>query len=211
LLGLGIALLLNRIPRAKAFITSLLIIPSMVSPASAAMVWRMLLGVKYGGVNNFLMQVGVLDVYFDWFATPARAILSIVAVEVWHNTSFMMIVLLAGLQSIPQDLYEAGEVDGASTWQKFWYITLPLLKFTMIVALLIRMIDLTKIFGLIYLLTFGGPAGSTQTVAFSTYLSGFQDFRISYASALSYVIVVGVFILTLIFQKVSRFREGEEA
>jgi multiple sugar transport system permease protein len=211
LLGLGIALLLNRIPRGKTFITSLLIIPAMVSPASAAMVWRMLFGVKYGGINNALMQVGLLDVYFDWFATPARAIMSIVMVEVWHNTSFMMIVLLAGLQSIPQDLYEAGEVDGASTWQKFWYITLPLLKFTMIVALLIRMIDLTKIFGLIYLLTFGGPAGSTQTVAFSTYLSGFQDFRISYASALSYVIVVGVFILTLIFQKVSRFKEGEEA
>jgi multiple sugar transport system permease protein len=151
-----------------------------------------------------------MDVYFDWFATPTRAILSIVAVEVWHNTSFMMSVLLGGLQSIPQDLYEAGEVDGASAWQRFWYITLPLLKFTMIVALLIRMIDLTKLFGLIYLLTFGGPAGCTQTVAFSTYLAGFQGFRISYASALSYVIVVGVFILTLIFQEVSRFREGEE-
>ena len=211
LLGLGIALLLNRPIRGRAFLTSLLIIPSMVSPVSAAMVWRMLYGVKYGGINNFFRQVGLLDVYFDWFATPARAIFSIIAVEVWHNTSFMMIVLLAGLQSIPQELYEAGEVDGASTWQKFWYITLPLLKFTMIVALLIRMIDLTKIFGLIFLLTFGGPGGSTQTVAFTTYLSGFQDFRISYASTLSYVIVVGVFILTLIFQKVSRFREGEEA
>jgi multiple sugar transport system permease protein len=211
LLGLAIALLLNRPIKGRAFITSLLIIPAMVSPASAAMVWRMLYGVKYGGINNALMQAGVLDVYFDWFATPALAIMSIVAVEVWHNTSFMMIVLLAGLQAIPQELYEAGEVDGASSWQRFWYITLPLLKFTMIVALLIRMIDLTKIFGLIYLLTFGGPAGSTQTVAFSTYLSGFQDFRISYASTLSYVIVAGVFILTLVFQKVSRFREGEEA
>jgi ABC-type sugar transport system permease subunit len=211
LLGLGIALLLNRPIRGRAFITSLLIIPSMVSPVSAAMVWRMLYGVKYGGINNALMQAGLLDVYFDWFASPARAIFAIVAVEVWHNTSFMMIVLLAGLQSIPQELYEAGEVDGASPWQRFWYITLPLLKFTMIVALLIRMIDLTKIFGLIYLLTFGGPAGSTQTVAFTTYLSGFQDFRISYASTLSYVIVAGVFILTLIFQKVSRFREGDEA
>jgi multiple sugar transport system permease protein len=211
LLGLAVALLLNRPIKGRAFITSLLIIPAMVSPASAAMVWRMLYGVKYGGINNALMQVGVLDVYFDWFATPALAIMSIVAVEVWHNTSFMMIVLLAGLQAIPQELYEAGEVDGASSWQRFWYITLPLLKFTMIVALLIRMIDLTKLFGLIYLLTFGGPAGSTQTVAFSTYLSGFQDFRISYASTLSYVIVAGVFMLTLVFQKVSRFREGEEA
>jgi multiple sugar transport system permease protein len=210
LLGLGIALLLNRPIKGRAFITSLLIIPAMVSPASAAMVWRMLYGVKYGGINNALMQMGILDVYFDWFASPALAIFSIVVVEVWHNTSFMMIVLLAGLQAIPQELYEAGEVDGASPWQKFWYITLPLLKFTMIVALLIRMIDLTKIFGLIYLLTFGGPAGSTQTVAFSTYLAGFQDFRISYASTLSYVIVAGVFILTLVFQKVSRFREGDE-
>ncbi|MGH8055799.1 MAG: carbohydrate ABC transporter permease [Candidatus Entotheonellia bacterium] len=210
LFGLGIALLLNRIPRGRAFITSLLIIPSMVSPVSAAMAWRMLFGVKYGGINNFFMQMGLLDVYFDWFATPARAIFSIIAVEVWHNSSFMMIVLLAGLQSIPQELYEASDVDGASAWQKFWHITLPLLKFTMIVALLIRMIDLTKLFGLIYLLTFGGPGGTTQTVAFTTYLSGFQDFRISYASTLSYVIVVGVFFLTLVFQKVSRFREGGE-
>lgn len=210
LLGLGIALLLNRITWGRALCTSLLIIPSMVSPASAAMVWRMLLGVKYGGVNNALRQVGILDVYFDWFANPFLAICSIVAVEVWHNTAFMMIVLLAGLQAIPQELYEVAEVDGASAWKKFWYITLPLLKFTMIVALLIRAIDLTKIFGLIYLLTFGGPGGSTQTVAFSTYLTGFQDFRISYASALSYVIVIGVFLLTLIFQKVSRFREGDE-
>ena len=210
LLGLGIALLLNRITRGRALIASLLIIPSMVSPVSAAMVWRMLLGVKYGGINNILRQVGVLDVYFDWFATPALAIGSIVAVEVWQNTSFMMIVLLAGLQAIPQELYEVAEVDGASGWRQFWHITLPLLKFTMIVALLIRMIDLTKLFGLIFLLTFGGPGGTTQTVAFNTYLTGFQDFRISYASTLSYVIVVGVFLLTLLFQRVVRFREGEE-
>jgi multiple sugar transport system permease protein len=210
LLGLGIALLLNRVTRGRPFMASLLIIPSMISPVSAAMVWRMLLGVKYGGINNMLRQVGVLDVYFDWFATPALAIGSIVAVEVWQNTSFMMIVLLAGLQAIPQELYEVAKVDGASGWRQFWHITLPLLKFTMIVALLIRMIDLTKIFGLIFLLTFGGPGGTTQTVAFNTYLSGFQDFRISYASTLSYVIVAGVFLLTLLFQRVVRFREGEE-
>lgn len=211
LLGLGLALLLNRVAWGRPVFASLLIIPSMVSPVAAGMVWRMLLGVKYGGVNNLLRQAGILDVYFDWFATPALAIGSIVAVEVWHNTSFMMIVLLAGLQAIPQELYEVAEVDGASTWKQFWHITLPLLKFTMIVALLIRMIDLTKLFGLIFLLTFGGPAGATQTVAFTTYLAGFQDFRISYASTLSYVIVVGVFFLTLIFQKVSRFNEGGEA
>jgi multiple sugar transport system permease protein len=175
------------------------------------MAWRMLLGVKFGGVNNLLRQVGILDVYFDWFATPFLAIASIVAVEIWHNTSFIMIVLIAGLQAIPQELYESAEVDGASSWKQFWHITLPLLKFTMIVALLIRMIDLTKIFGLIYLLTFGGPGGATQTIAFNTYLRGFTDFRISYASTLSYIIVIGVFFLTWIFQRVSRFQEDAEA
>ena len=209
LLGLGIALLLNRIMRGRSLFTSLMLIPAMVSPVAAAMVWRMLLGVKYGGVNNFMRQLGILDVYFDWFATPFRAVSSIVGIEVWHNTSFMMIVLFAGLQAIPQELYEVAEVDGASALKKFWHITLPLLKFTMIVALLIRVIDLTKLFSLIYLLTFGGPGGSTQTIAFSTYLSGFQDFRISYASALSYIIVVCVFILTWLFQKVSRFEEDK--
>jgi multiple sugar transport system permease protein len=210
LLGLGIALLLNRVTKGRALFTSLLIIPAMVSPVSAAMVWRMLLGVKYGGVNNLLRQVGILDVYFDWFATPFLAVASIVGVEIWHNTSFMMIVLLAGLQAIPQELYESAKVDGASGWKQFWFITLPLLKFTMIVALLIRMIDLTKIFGLIYLLTYGGPGGATQTIAFNTYLRGFADFRISYASTLSYIIVIGVFFLTWIFQKVSRFQEDSD-
>ena len=209
LLGLGIALLLNRIIQGRSLFTSLLLIPAMVSPVAAAMVWRMLLGVKYGGVNNLLRQLGILDVYFDWFATPFLAVSSVVGIEVWHNTSFMMIVLLAGLQAIPLELYEVAEVDGASALKKFWHITLPLLKFTMIVALLIRVIDLTKLFSLIYLLTFGGPGGSTQTIAFSTFLSGFQDFRISYASALSYIIVVCVFILTWLFQKVSRFKEDE--
>jgi multiple sugar transport system permease protein len=211
LLGLGIALLLNRIISGRSLFTSLMLIPAMASPVAAAMVWRMLLGVKYGGVNNLLRQLGILDLYFDWFATPFRAVSSIVGIEVWHNTSFMMIVLFAGLQAIPQELYEVAEVDGASALKKFWHITLPLLKFTMIVALLIRVIDLTKLFSLVYLLTFGGPGGATQTIAFSTFLSGFQDFRISYASALSYIIVVCVFILTWIFQKVSRFQEGERA
>jgi multiple sugar transport system permease protein len=119
----------------------------------------------------------------------------------------MMLVLLAGLQSIPQELYESARVDGASPWQTFWSITLPLLKFTMAVGIMIRMIDLTKLFGLIFVLTFGGPGGATETVAFTTYLVGFNDFRMSYASALSYLIVGGVLVLTLVFMWIQRHRE----
>ena len=149
--------------------------------------------------------------YFDWFATPFLSILTIVLVEVWHNTPFMMLVLLAGLQSIPPDLYEAARADGASAWKSFWFITLPLLKFTAAVAVMIRMIDLTKLFGLIFVLTFGGPGGATETLAFNTYLVGFNDFRMSYASALSYLIIVIVLVLTLIFLRLSRPRDARAA
>jgi multiple sugar transport system permease protein len=211
LLGLGLALLLTRIGRGRPIVTALLAIPAMVSPVMAAMAWRMMFGVKYGAINNLGRQLGVIDVYFDWFSSPLISIVAIVMVEVWHNTAFMTLVLLAGLQSIPQELYDAGKADGASGWRSFWYITLPLLKFTMVVGLMIRLIDLTKLFGLIFVLTFGGPGGATETVAFSTYLAGFNDFRMSYAAALSYVIVGGVLVLTLVFMWIQRYREMRAA
>ena len=207
LFGLGLALLLSRVGRGRPIVTALLAIPAMVSPVMAAMAWRMLLGVKYGAVNNLGRQLGIIDVYFDWFANPFISIASIVLVEVWHNTSFMMLVLLAGLQSIPQDIYDAGKADGADGWRSFWHITLPLLKFTMFVGLMIRLIDLTKLFGLIFILTFGGPGGTTETMAFNTYLVGFNDFRMSYAAALSYLIVGSVLVLTLLFMWIQRYRE----
>jgi len=208
LLGLGIALLLSRVVRGRPIITALLAIPAMVSPVMAAMAWRMMFGVKFGAINNLGRQVGLLDVYFDWFASPLLAVASVVLVEVWHNTPFMMLVLLAGIQSIPQELYDAAKADGATPWQRFWSITLPLLKFTMVVGVMIRLIDLTKLFGLIFILTYGGPGSSTETVAFNTYLVGFKDFRMSYAAALSYVIVGGVLVLTLVFLWIQRIREA---
>src|ERR671934_756025 len=210
-LGLGLALLLSRLTRGRPIITALLAIPAMVSPVMAAMAWRMMFGVKFGAINNLGRQLGLLDVYFDWFASPVLSIATVVLVEVWHNTPFMMLVLLAGLQSIPQELYESARVDGASAWQSFWSITLPLLKFTMAVGVMIRLIDLTKLFGLIFVLTFGGPGSSTETVAFNTFLTGFNDFRMSYAAALSYVIVGGVLVLTLLFMWIQRAREARAA
>src|SRR5881628_2917154 len=210
-LGLGIAMLLSRVLHGRPIITALLAIPAMVSPVMAAMAWRMMYGVKYGAINNLGRQLGILDVYFDWFSSPLVSLIAVVLVEVWHNTPFMMLVLLAGLQSIPTELYEAARADGASAWQRFWSITLPLLKFTMVVGVMIRLIDLTKLFGLIFVLTFGGPGGSTETVAFTTYLMGFKDFRMSYAAALSYVIVGGVLVLTLLFMWIQRIREARAA
>src|SRR2546425_5735665 len=211
LLGLLIALLLSRVIHGRPIVTPLLAIPAMVSPVMAAMAWRMMFGVKFGAINNLGRQLGLLDVYFDWFATPWLSIVSVVLVEVWNNTPFMMLVLLAGIQSIPQELYDAAKADGATPWQGFWSITLPLLTFTMAVGVMIRLIDLTKLFGLIFVLTYGGPGSSTETGAFTTYLAGFKDFRLSYAAALSYVIVGGVLVLTLVFLWIQRIREARAA
>jgi multiple sugar transport system permease protein len=208
LLGLGLALLLSRVARGRPIITALLAIPAMVSPVMAAMAWRMMFGVKFGAINNLGRQLGLIDLYFDWFGSTGMAIMTVVLVETWHNTPFMMLVLLAGIQSIPQELYDAAKADGATPWQGFWSITLPLLKFTMAVGVMIRLIDLTKLFGLIFVLTYGGPGSSTETVAFTTYLAGFKDFRMSYAAALSYVIVGGVLVLTLFFMWIQRLREA---
>jgi multiple sugar transport system permease protein len=210
-LGLVLALLLSRVARGRPIITALIAIPAMVSPVMAAMAWRMMFGVKFGAINNLGRQLGLIDVYFDWFSSTALAITTVVLVEVWHNTPFMMLVLLAGIQSIPQELYEAAKADGATGWQRFWSITLPLLKFTMVVGVMIRLIDLTKLFGLIFVLTYGGPGSSTETVAFTTYLAGFKDFRMSYAAALSYVIVGGVLVFTLVFLWIQRLREARAA
>ena len=211
MLGLALALLLSRVARGRPIITALLAIPAMVSPVMAAMAWRMMFGVKFGAINNLGLQLGLLDSYFDWFGSTALARMTVVLVETWHNTPFMMLVLLAGIQSIPLELYDAAKADGARPWQSFWSITLPLLKFTMVVGVMIRLIDLTKLFGLIFVLTYGGPGGSTETVAFTTYLAGFKDFRMSYAAALSYVIVGGVLALTLLFMWIQRIREARAA
>ena len=211
LLGLGIALLLNRRIRGRPIVTALIAIPAMISPVMAAMAWRMMFGVKYGAINNLGRQLGLIDVYFDWFSSTFLSILAVVLVEVWHNTPFMMLVLLAGLQSIPQEVYDSARVDGATPWQSFWSITLPLLKFTMAVGVMIRMIDLTKLFGLIFILTFGGPGSATETLAFNAYLVGFKDFRMSYAAALSFVIVLGVLVLTVVYQQIARSREARAA
>ena len=183
ILGLGLALLLSRVARGRPIITALLAIPAMVSPVMAAMAWRMMFGVKYGAINNLGLQLALA----------------------------LTLVLLAGIQSIPQELYDAAKADGARPWQSFWSITLPLLKFTMVVGVMIRLIDLTKLFGLIFVLTYGGPGSSTETVAFTTYLAGFKDFRMSYAAALSYVIVGGVLVLTLLFMWIQRLREARTA
>ena len=208
-LGLTIALLLNRITKGKSILTSIITAPMLISPAAAGMAFRLLYHPTYGPINSFL-SLFFLDsssLKIDWLGSSRLAIYSIMLVDVWQMTPFIILVLLAGLTSIPEELYESGKIDGGSALQLFRGITLPLLRMPIIVAVLIRLIDLLKFFDLVYILTFGGPARTTETITFYTYFTGIRFFEVGYGAALSFVLLYLIIILSSIFLKVTRKKE----
>lgn len=206
-LGFVLALLLNRAFPGRALFVSLLAVPIMVAPTAAAMSFALLLTPKYGAVNDLLSMLTGQRVLVDWLGSPTLARVSIAGVQVWRWAPFYMLVLLAGLQSIPDELYEAGRVDGASRRQLFRFITLPLLSWPALVGLLIGFIDLVKLFDTVYIMTTGGPGGSTETVTFYTYFTGVRFFHVGYGAALSFYVLLTVLLLSVVLVRVSTRRE----
>jgi len=207
LIGLGLALLLNRKIIGKKIITSLLILPVMMPPIVAGLIWRVLYHEKYGAINGFLRNLGI-NAQFTWLGDPNLARVAVILVDVWEWTPLMMMILLAGLQSISIEPYESAKIDGASPLQIFGYITLPLLRLPIMAAILIRLIDSIKLFDIIFVLTRGGPGGKTETISFYTYLVGFRYFRMGYAAALSYILLIITVILSMVFIRVMTRREA---
>lgn len=206
-IGMGLALLLNRKIVGKRIITSLLVTPVMISPIVAGLTWRMLYHEKYGAINGFLKIIGI-NAEWAWLAEPNLAIWAVVFTDVWEWTPLVMMVLLAGLQSISPEPYESAKIDGASPLQIFIYITLPLIRLPILAVLLIRVIDTIKLFDIIYVLTMGGPGGRTETISFYTYLVGFRYFRMGYAAALSYLILLISVVLSMVFIRLMRPKEA---
>lgn len=206
-LGFVLALLLNRAFPGRALFVSLLAVPIMVAPTAAAMSFALLLTPKYGAVNDLLSMLTGQRVLVDWLGSPTLARVSVAGVQVWRWAPFYMLVLLAGLQSIPDELYEAGRVDGASRRQLFRFITLPLLSWPALVGLLIGFIDLVKLFDTVYIMTTGGPGGSTETVTFYTYFTGVRFFHVGYGAALSFYVLLTVLLLSVVLVRVSTRRE----
>ncbi len=205
LLGLGLALLFNRKFPGKGFLISVFILPSILAPVVAGTTFRMIYNYDYGPLNFLLDKIGLGT--FNWLGSSALALPSIIAVDSWQWTPFMMLVLLAGLQSIPIEYYEAARVDGAGRFQTFFRITLPLLRRSIAIALIIRIMDAVKLFDLVYVLTNGGPGNSSETIPFYTYLSGFKHFRIGYTAAMSYIQLVFIIIMAQLFLRI--WKQGE--
>ena len=190
LLGLGLAVLLDRPLRGRSVFRAILLIPMMLPPVVVGVVWRLMLNPDFGAVNGTLKSVGINTDALTWTASPLLALMSVIAVDIWQWTPFMFLVLLAGLQAIPQEPYEAAMIDGASAWQTFLHVTLPMLRPAMLIALLLRTMDLLRVFDQIFILTEGGPGFATETVSLYIYRSAFRFFDFGYAAAMSFVLLI---------------------
>lgn len=192
-LGLVVALVLSdREVKAQKLLTTLIAIPMMIPDVAIAHMWTLLYRVQ--GVLNYLLG-GIGAGPYLWISGTNSALASIMLTDSWQWTPFVALVLLAGLASIPQDVHEAAEVDGASWFQHLTRITLPMLKRVIMVILLIRSMDIFKMFGLILVMTQGGPGTATVTGTFYTYQNGFAYFNVGYGAALSFILL---FIITVL-------------
>lgn len=196
-LGLLLALLLHNDAPLFRISRSLFIVPMVIPPVIAGLIWKLLLTPDLGGMDSMLQLVGLQPP--NWLATPGWALFSIGLVGVWQDTPFVMLLLLAALQGLPQEPLEAARVDGASAWQLFRDVMLPLLVPALMVALLFRVINSLAIFPVIYVLTGGGPGRATEMLNYYTYTQAFQYLNLGYGAALAVALFVLVLLLSLAF------------
>lgn len=192
-LGLGIALVLNQTLRGRGLLRAVVLIPWAIPTVVSSQMWRFIFNDRYGLVNFALFGADTSS-YIAPLADPYLAMIAIMAAEIWKTTPFAALIMLAGLQGISDDLYEAASIDGATAWQEFRYVTLPLLKPALLLALLFRTIDALRVFDLVYVMTQGGPADTTNVLQFYGYKKIFAEGMVGYGSA----IAVTVFFMSLL-------------
>ncbi len=197
ILGLGIALMLNRTVKMKPVYFALLTIPMAMSPVSVALIWRMLLQPNLGIVNHVIASFGGAPV--DWLGSASLALWTMAGIDIWQQVSFVVLILAAGLASLPKDPYEAAEVDGASAWQQFWNITLPMLRPVAMITVVIQLINEFRTYDLPYVLTRGGPGTSTEVLSFFAYRRAFLGLSLNEGAAASFALLLIVLAMTVVF------------
>ncbi|WP_284645716.1 carbohydrate ABC transporter permease [Paenibacillus silviterrae] len=192
--GLGLALIVNAGLKGTTFLRSVYFMPFVLSISVISSIWVFILQPYTGLLNTFLHKLGVVSEVF-WLDQPQLAWISILIATVWWTVGFNMVLFLAGLQEIPEDLYEAARIDGAGTWRQFVSITLPSIKSVMLLTVVLQTISSFKLFGQTYLMTKGGPGTSTRTLVQYIYEKGFIERDVGVASSMSYVL----FVVTIVF------------
>ena len=193
--SLGAALLLHsRLARFKAFFRTALFAPVVTTLVAVAVIWRYLFNTRYGLLNYALGGIGIQPI--DWLGDPHWAMPAIIVFAVWKNFGYNMIILLAGLQSIPEDLYEAARIDGASMWRQFRYVTLPMLAPILLMVSILTIAGYFQLFAEPYVMTQGGPLQSTVSVLYLMYEEGFKWWNLGSASAVAFLLFAFVFSVT---------------
>jgi multiple sugar transport system permease protein len=201
-LGFLIALMLNTVERFKPIYYGILLCPLLMNPVIVGLIWRMFLHPTLGIVNYLLGLAGIDPV--NWLGSTKVAIWTIILVDIWHQVSFMIVLLLAGLSALPREPYEAARVDGANALQSFWHITLPLMWPVIIVTLLIRLIFAVKTYDLVYIMTRGGPGVATDFISYFIYRTAFVSLNIGEASAMSAILLSLILLLTAYLHRYMR-------
>ena len=197
--GLILALLLNEKFRGRGIVRSLILVPWVTPGILIGLMWTWMYDGNYGVINDVLVKLHVLDQYVPWLAQSDTALLSVIVTIVWQGIPFFAIMLLAGLQTIPRELYEAAEVDGASPWKSFWMITLPMLTPTIFVTTLLRIIWVANSVDVIFAMTGGGPGYSTLTLSVYTFVKARTALDFGYASTMSIYLTLILSVVLLIY------------
>ncbi|MDX2230168.1 MAG: sugar ABC transporter permease [Leptolyngbyaceae cyanobacterium bins.349] len=198
ILGMGIALLLHRAFRGRDLVRTIAILPWALPTALIALGWTWIFNDQFGVANDILLRLGLTTTGINWLGEPMTATLALLIADIWKTTPFISLLLLAGLQSIPQDLYEAHTLEGATPLQSFWQITLPLLVPQIVIAVLFRFAQTFGIFDLMQVMTGGGPGGATEVVALYIYTNAMRYLDFGYAAALiavTFIVLVLVIVI----------------
>ena len=209
--GLGMALVLQESFLGRPVMRSLLLIPWSLSRVVVGLLWIGLLDVEFGALNGLLYKAGLIDSYISFLKSGFSALNVLVSVYMWNQAPFATLLLLAGMQSIPTELYMAAEADGAGYWQRLRYVTLPALRGILFLVLVVSTVNGFLMLDLIYMLTMGGPANETTTISWLGFQTAFQFFKFGPGTAILYTLTVLCLILTVVYHKVVfRKLEAEE-
>ncbi len=208
-LGFALALAVwKNLPGGRVF-RILFLVPMMTTPVVMSVIWRTVFHESLGPANDLLSMIGIGPV--PWLSSATGAFISVVIVEVWQWTPFMFLLLLAGLVSLPKEPYLAAAIDGASPTRTFWQVTFPLMAPISIGAIIIRLIEASKIMDTVYVMTSGGPGTATETPSYYIYIRGLRDFQVGYSAALSLAyLVLMIITLTIIAKLLMRFLVGKD-
>jgi multiple sugar transport system permease protein len=208
-LGLALALLLDSIGRGRAVLRVLFLTPWMIAPAIGATIWLWLLEPQFGVVNHLLVSAGLIANPKVWLGEPGLAFASVVLVDVWRGVPFVMLLLLAGLQTIPAEQYEAAAIDGATRWTAFRYVTIPNLRYLLVVASTLDIINTVRHFDIIAVMTGGGPVGATEVLPALIYNTAFRANRFGEAAAVGVMLLAVLLVFSVLYFRLTRPDKGD--